>query len=229
MTAVSAATSHKPSLEVRVDSIWLWPVALVAFLLSWPALRAIAVRVLGGKLRAQAMAEQPDRIYLVHVLHPKWRDERSRESAERQLSASGFAPAGVFMVREMPELTLALHANAAESAYAMLYDHPRSGFWAEFVTRYEDGSLADYTTLEPMEVELPAGSVHVAAPGLSLTELWKKMLAERPRKNMVACNSARAAQDFERGYAESVAYHKKHAPAVVQAQGDSAEDMKHAA
>ncbi len=212
-----------------MDSIWLWPVGLVAFLLSWPALRAIAVRVVGGKLRTQAMAEQPDRIYLVHVLHPQWRNEQSREIAERHLGAAGFAPAGVYMVREMPELTLGLHANIAENAYAMLYDHPRSGFWAEFVTRYEDGSIANYTTLEPMEIELPAGSVHVAAPELSLTDLWKKMLAERPRKNMIACSATRAAQDFERGYAESVAYHKQQERSVVETGHDEVEDMKQAA
>lgn len=215
-----------------MDSIWLWPLALVAFLLAWPALRAIAVRVLGGKLRSQALTEQPDRIYLVHVLRPQWRSEQSREVAERQLSAAGFTAAGVFMVREMPELTLGLYANAAEHAYAMVYDHPRSGFWAEFVTRYEDGSIADFTTLEPMEVDLPEGSVHVSAPQLSLTDLWKKMLAERPNKTMRTCSPARAAQDFERGYAESVAYHRQHAPAVTEPTteaADTSEDMKQAA
>ncbi len=214
-----------------MDSIWLWPLGLVAFLLCWPALRAIGVRVLGGRIRSQALAEQPDRIYLVHVLHPKWRNEQSREVADRHLTGAGFMPAGVYMVREMPELTLGLYANADANAYAMIYDHPRSGFWAEFVTRYEDGSVADYTTLEPMDVDLPEGSVHVAAPQLSVNDLWKKMLAERPNKTMRTCSAQRAAQDFERGYAESVAYHKQHAPAVNESEAAevAAEEMKQAA
>ena len=37
------------------------------------------------------------------------------------------------------------------------------------------------------------------------------MLAERPDKPMLECARARAAQDFERGYAESMAHHKRHA------------------
>lgn len=212
-----------------MDSIWLWPIALVAFLLCWPVLRAIAVRAFGGKLRAQALAEQPDRIYLVHVLRPTWRDAQSHESAERQLAGAGFVPAGVYMVREMPELTLGLYVHAAENAYAMVYDHPRSGSWSEFVTRYEDGSVADYTTLEPMDVDLPEGSVHVAAPQLSLTELWARMLAERPKKTMRTCSTARAAQDFERGYAESIAHHKRQAPPAPEAPGVQDEELKQAA
>lgn len=212
-----------------MDSIWLWPIALVAFLLCWPVLRAIAVHGLGGRLRAQALAEQPDRICLVHVPRPTWRDAAAHETAERQLASAGFAPAGVYMVREMPGLTLGLHVHAAECAYAMLYDHPRSGSWSEFVTRYEDGSIADFTTLEPMEVDLPEGSVHVAAPQLSLTELWARMLAERPRKSMRACSAACAAQDFERGYADSVAHHRRHAAPAPAVAGEPAGELEQAA
>jgi hypothetical protein len=194
--------------EDAVESIWLWPLALVAFLLAWPALRPLAARLFGDRLRPQALAAQPDRIYLLRVLHANWRQPQSREAAERQLATAGFVEAGVYVVREMPELTLGLHAHPGESAYAVLYDHPRSGFWTEFVTRYTDGTIATYTTLEPVEVDTPPGSVHVAEPGLAPGQLWKKMLAERPEKAMRACERARAAQDFERGYAESVAYHK---------------------
>ena len=210
-----------------MDSIWLWPLGLVAFLLAWPALRALGVRYLGGKLRPQALSAQPDRIYLVRVAEPRWRNAQLRDAADRQLANAGFVEAGVHLVREMPELTLALYAHPAESAYAMFYDHPRSGFWAEFVTRYQDGTLATFTTLEPMDVDVPEGSVHVAAPQLTLGELWKKMLAERPTKPMRACDRGHAAQDFERGYAESMAYHKQHTPQV--SEDDSDEDMKRAA
>ena len=223
LQTVSSATLVK---EIRVDSIWLWPLGLVAFLLAWPALRALGVRHLGGKLRTQALSPQPDHIFLVRVAEPRWRNAQSRESADRQLASSGFVEAGVYLVREMPELTLGLYANPGQSAYAILYDHPRSGFWAEFVTRYQDGSLVTYSTLEPMDVEVPEGSVHVAAPQLSLTDLWKKLLHERPKQSMLPCDRGHAAQDFERGYAESVAYHKQHTPMVRE---DYDEELKQAA
>ncbi len=196
-----------------MDSIWLWPLALVAFLLAWPALRALAARLAADRFPTQALGDAPDRIALVRVGEPRWRNPQPRESAERQLAGAGFVEAGAYTIREMTELTLALYANPADRAYAVLYDHPRSGFWAEFVTRYQDGTLSNYTTLEPMDVDVPEGSVHVAAPELSLVELWKRMLAERPERPMRECSRAAAASDFEHGYAESVAHHRQRSAA----------------
>ena len=192
-----------------MDSIWLWPLALVVLLVAWPAVRPFAARLLSDRLRPQALDEPPDHIYLLRVAEPNWRQDEARRLAETQLAAAGFAEAGVYVVREMPELTLGLHAHAAEKAYAILYDHPRSGFWSEFVTRYEDGTLATFTTLEPVEVDVPDGGMYVSEPKLSLALLWKRMLAGRPQKPMLDCTRARAAQDFEKGYAESIAFHKK--------------------
>lgn len=186
----------------------MWPLGLVAFLLSWPVVRSLTVRLTQGRFRSQALGNQPDRIYLVRSTQPTWRQEQLRDYAARQLSTAGFVNAGTFQVREMPELTLGLYANAQENAYAMLYDHPRTGFWAEFVTRYEDGTMAHFTTLEPMDVEVPTGSMHVAAPHLTLGDLWKTMLAQRPAKAMLPCSPFTAATDFEKGYAESMARHK---------------------
>jgi hypothetical protein len=207
----------------------MWPLGLVAFLLSWPVVRSLAVRLTRGRFRTQALGTQPDRIFLVRSTQPQWRQEQLRDYAARQLSTSGFVNAGTFQVREMPELTLGLYANVQENAYAMLYDHPRSGFWAEFVTRYEDGTIAHFTTLEPMDVEVPKGSLHVAAPHLTLGDLWKTMLAERPSKPMVPCSPFTAASDFEKGYAESMAYHKTQTtiPAIETTVDE--EDLRQAA
>jgi hypothetical protein len=205
-----------------VDSIWLWPLALVALLVAWPALRPFAARLLADRLRPQVPDEPPDHVYLLRVAEPNWRQDDDRRLAEKQLAAAGFAEAGAYVVREMPELTLGLHAHASEKAYAILYDHPRSGFWGEFVTRYTDGTLATFTTLEPAEVDVPEGSLHVSDPRLSLTQIWKRMLVERPDKPMLDCTRARAAQDFEKGYAESVAYHKRHKAPPAEHEGAAA-------
>ena len=206
-----------------MDSIWLWPLALVALLVTWPALSPLVTRLVAGRERSQVGEGLPDRIVLVRVAEPRWLHEEARKAAGTELAAAGFAEAGVYVVREMPELTIGLHAHVAEKAYAILYDHPRSGSWIEFVTRYTDGTLALYTTLDRADVEVPEGSVYVSEPGLSLATLWKRMLADRPAKAMLDCARARAAQDFERGYAESVALHKRRQatpaerePAVVE-------------
>ena len=211
-----------------VDTIWLWPLALVAVLFAWPAFRDLAGRMAAGHFRAQVRSAVPDTISLVRVREPRWSNREACEAALSELAASGFAEAGTFVVHEMPELLVGLHALPGERAYAVLYDHPRSGFWAEFVTRYQDGTLASFTTLEPMDVEVPEGSVHVAAPGCTLDVLWKRMREERPEKPMLECSRAAAAADFERGYAESVARHRRQAPVAV-AEAEPDEELREAA
>ena len=192
-----------------MDSIWLWPLALVAVLFALPALRDLAARLAAGRYRAQVREVTPDFISLVRVREPRWRNSRAVALADHDLCAAGFAEAGTYVVHQMPELTVGLYALPGECAYAVIYDHPASGFWAELVTRYHDGSLANFTTLEPMDVEVPEGSLHVAAPESSVGDLWKRMKSERPTKPMRDCSRASAARDFERGYAESVARHKR--------------------
>src|SRR5262252_1795495 len=105
-----------------VDSIWLWPLGLVALLLAWPALRPLATRLFANRARP-ALEEQPDRIYLARVAEARWRTGEARELAEKQLAAAGFVEAGVYLVREMPGLTLGLHAHPEKQAYAILYEH----------------------------------------------------------------------------------------------------------
>jgi len=205
-----------------VDSIWLWPLGLVALLLAWPALRPLATRLFANRARP-ALEEQPDRIYLARVAEARWRTGEARELAEKQLAAAGFVEAGVYLVREMPGLTLGLHAHPEKQAYAILYELPRSGFWTEFVTRYADGTLATFTTLDALEVDQPEGSVYASVPKLPVAELWKKMLAERPDKPMRDCTRARAAQDFERGYADSMAHHKRRATPATEPTVEVAE------
>jgi hypothetical protein len=192
-----------------VESIWLWPLALAAALFALPALRDLAARLVATRYRSQVRERAPDFISLVSARDPRWRNSRAIAVADHELNAAGFEEAGTFLVHQMPELTVGLYAHSGECAYAVLYDHPTSGFWAELVTRYHDGSLANFTTLEPMDVEVPEGSVYVAAPGFSVAGLWQRMRTERPVKPMRECSHATAARDFERGYAESVARHRR--------------------
>lgn len=191
-----------------MDPIWIWAVALVAIIVSWPMWRGFLAKLAAPK-PVQALGEQPERITLQRIGDPRWRHRDDCLRAEHQLAAAGFVECGVYVIREMRDLTLGLWAHPAERAYAMVYDHARTGSWVEFVTRYQDDTLANFTTMEPMDVEVPEGSLHVSAPELSVAELWQRMLAERPARSMRECSRAAAAGDFERGYAESVAHHKR--------------------
>lgn len=208
-----------------MDSIWLWPLALVAVLFALPALRDLATRWAASGYRAQVRETTPDFISLVRVREPRWRNRRAVALADQDLCAAGFAEAGTYVVHQMPELNVGLYALPAECAYAVIYDHPASGYWAELVTRYQDGSIVSFSTLDPMDVELPEGSMHVAAPQLTLRELWTRMRAERPAKPMVECSRATAAMDFERGYAESVARHKRDLQARLDAPAPASEPI----
>jgi hypothetical protein len=77
------------------------------------------------------------------------------------------------------------------------------------VTRYHDGSLANFTTLEPMDVEVPEGSLYVAAPGYSVAELWQRMKCRAAGETHARVLTRRSFEGLRRGYAESVARHRR--------------------
>lgn len=218
-----------------MDSIWLWPLALVAFLLTWPAVRALTVRLTRGRFRVPAQATLPARVNLLYAAKPEWRHEQERDAAVRQLLAAGFVNAGSYRVRELPGMTLGMYAHRDENAYAVLNDHPRAGFWADLVTRYEDGRVAVFSTLEPMTANAHEGSAVVSEPHHSLADLWTRMLAERPQGTMMVCDPFRAAPDYEHGYAAAVRWNAEHPVAVpapeaaIEDSFEESEEMRQAA
>jgi hypothetical protein len=101
-------------------------VALVAVLVAWPALRRFAGALFSDRCGTQALGSSRTRSTCCAWPSPNWRRRTCAQARRDAARVGGFAESGVYVVREMPELTLGCTCTSAEKAYAILYDHPRS-------------------------------------------------------------------------------------------------------
>lgn len=187
----------------------LVPVAVLAGLLvAWKLLRPVIALSLGPAIARRALAALPDQIHLVPAPESAWSKPEKRDRWTDELGPLGFPPAGDFLVGEMPGVRLRLFANEAESTYAVAYEHPQAGSWIEFACRFTDGTSCTWsnrrkTGLDPR----PGHPVHYV-PKATPAALWKSVQRERPAKPAQPAAPGAAAGDFERAYAESIAWRK---------------------
>lgn len=192
-----------------MNEILFWVAALLLVSIGWRVVRTFLAFVLAGPIAQQALAAQPDTIRLEPAGDSEWLDVAARERTTREIEALGFTDAGCFSVREMPGVRVRLLANGAGSAYAALYEHAQAGSWFEFACRYTDGSSACFSTLHATGLDPKPGSIMVHAPGTSAADLWSRSLRERPARTLQPVSARNAEADFERSYAESVAWRKQ--------------------
>lgn len=185
---------------------------------AWAAAGAAAVAVLALRQREllrsvlpeiqAAFQRQPDRLRLQRVEKPEWKRAQTIEEMTRALAGEGFEDAGTFSVDAMPGVQVRLLAKPEDLMMACVYEHPRVGAWAELVTRYEDGSAATATTLPDMGVPRPPWLKSFRFPDASAAELARRLASERPAGAMKRVSAADAPGEFERGYAEHMAWMK---------------------
>jgi hypothetical protein len=192
-----------------MSEILFWVAVLLLVTIGWRVGRTVLAFLLAGPIAKQALASQPDTIRLEPCSDSEWLDVAARERTTREIEALGFADAGCFSVREMPGVRVRLLANGAESAYAALYEHAQAGSWFEFAMRFTHGSGACFSTVRATGLDPKPGSIMVHAPGTSARDLWTRARSERPARTPQPVSARSASADFERAYAESVAWRKQ--------------------
>jgi hypothetical protein len=156
----------------------------------------------------QALAEQPDQIHLEPADSSAWQNPDEADQRAGEIGALGFEDAGAFTIAEMPGVVLRLMTNADQSIFAAYYQHPQAGSWFEFVTRYQDGSGATFSTIWPTGLDPRPGSMMEHAPGSDPDSLYQRALAERPQGGMRPASAETAAREFENAYAEEMTWRK---------------------
>jgi len=193
--------------EVHVPA-WSWLAALAALALLTPLVRLLVAATVGDRIGERALARQPDAIHLEPETGGAWSANPHWSPSVTALTGLGFADAGTFKVREMPGVVVRLLAHPGEDVYASLYEHPVGGRWLTYVTRYQDGSSASFTTLRPTGLDPRPGDTSVHAPGADAAALHRRLLAERPARPRLPASAAHAVEDFERAYAEQISWRK---------------------
>lgn len=166
----------------------------------------------------QTMTPPPETITLTPIDRVSWPDQENGRRLFQEISRLGFVPVSAFGIAEMPGVELIGFCRSDESAYAVLYYHPKAGVWMDIAGRYQDGgSLTVSSTKEAGVLDKPEGWVTVKAVDASPAELWARYQANR-RKGAARRPTSKEnfKADFENAYAEEMAWR--------QARGGATED-----
>lgn len=158
-----------------------------------------------ASLQSAAPVGTPPRIHLERLVTPEWNDAAATAAQLDPLRALGFEDAGLFCVREMPDIRFQALAQPSESLYAVVYEHPAAGVWLDLVCRFQDGTSLTYlNTRQGSGMEQRPGHGKMRAPGLDPVALYQRILAERPQRPLLPARPEDFATTFEHAYAEEM-------------------------
>lgn len=207
------------------DLLWIGALALVYLVLKYRAdwVNQLIVAVAGKAIGKAALAGQPDFISLAPGSAPTLPQARS---AVETLGQRGYEPAGSFTIPEMAGLPVHFLVRDAESAIAVVYEHPKAGVWTDIVCRYQDGRRFTINNarmgggLDPQP-----GHVTVRKPGLSTAALCLAFQRERPAGVLLPVKAPDVPQIFEQAYADEMAWRKNRGVSKKEVQ-NVAREMK---
>jgi len=156
------------------------------------------------------VAVLPDRVRLVRLDASTSGAAGSLAPLAAKLAVQGFEDAGTFTVDGIPDVTVWLLANRAQSIYATLADHAVAGVWYEFTTLYPGGGKWTITTLAGAGLDSRPGHTVVRDRGADLLELYLRACSERPLGVFLPATAEQAAAEFENGYAMWMTWRRAH-------------------
>ena len=181
-------------------------------LLLMPIVKQLLVhglaRLIGRAVGQVALNQQPDTIQLKPANAHAWKNGQAAANFASPLADRGFQDAGTYTVAEMPGMVVRLLAKPEEHFYAAIYEHPQVGQWMDLVTLYQDGTSATFTTSKPTGLAPRPGHPSIHAPGAGPLAIYARARAERAKQVMMPATPMNAVHDFERAYAESIAWRK---------------------
>lgn len=147
----------------------------------------------------------PSRIRLVPEANLVWKDPTGARALLDDFRTLGFAEAGTFLVPELSALRLHALSKLDDAAYAVVYEHDQAGVWIDIVTRYQDGTSVTYSTArQGGELDQRPGHSCTRDPEASPSALFRRFLAERPRRPMETVGPDEFVERFEQHYADSM-------------------------
>lgn len=181
----------------------------------------VAIWVIRSKLRGLAEALQsggasnaPQCIHLERCDNPAWNNGGKVQSTLEPLKRLGFVPVGNFEVKETPGLQLVALTHPAHQAYAVVYEHPVAGVWADIYSRYAEGQPLKGCTYSNMhhpgsnQVDVQPNRKSVKVPNLEIDALFQRFIHERPAYELEPVQPERFVELFESAYADEMEWRK---------------------
>jgi hypothetical protein len=185
---------------------WFLPaiaaVSALAFLI-YLFRRGLMIRV------AAAAHTTPAAISLLPVQRVNWPDPDGNRHLYQELQRLGFMPVSPFSIPQMPGVELIGFFHPTDPAYAALYWHPKAGRWMDIYCHYQDGGSLTVSnspsagTLDPMP-----GREKVKVNSQEPAELWAVYQSNRRQAPLNLMTAQNFKPDFERVFAEEMAWRK---------------------
>ena len=107
------------------------------------------------KVGKSAIAKVPEQIQFIRAASPQWKDEAAMQRQATPLLQAGFSDLGAYSVDKMPGVLIRILFQTQTYVSAQICEHPRSGGWTEFATRYTDGGSDFLSTLPDQGITPP--------------------------------------------------------------------------
>jgi hypothetical protein len=191
-------------------------VFLVAVKLLRRLILALVARTPHPSRAADTGTQQPEQIHLISAPAHAWQNGGTVVAFCTQLTALGFADAGVYSIAEIKEVFVWLHVLRDKRLAACIYEHPQAGTRIDFFCQYKDGRSLTYTTAKSTGVEHRPGDKTVHATDLSAEGLYRRLLNERSEGELEELTPANIVTHYQNAYARTLAWRKSQAVAAEE-------------
>ena len=171
-------------------------------------LRILIARVMGRPIGSRVAAGTPDEIHLLEAAASAWNRPDEVQKYELPLRTKGFQPVGVWRVKELPGVVVALMVDEPHAILACVYEHPVAGIWCELVVRSNDGSVLCVSSSKPTGLDAMPGHTRLHRRGASAEALLVALAQRSESSPRIPIHAAQARERFEAAWAEHTAWRR---------------------
>lgn len=194
---------------------------LLALIIAWGVIlvlkQVVKQLILRGAGRAalsavgkHALTGVPQQVSLQKTEFPTWTQASEVEQQAAPLRSEGFKDLGVYSVSTIPGVFIRMMAHPQTYVAAHIYDHPKSGSWTEFVSRYNDGSSHSLSTLPPTGMDHPDWFRRIEADkNTPNNQLYRQFLTQREWHGIKAVAPEDTIREFEENYGKLMAWRQE--------------------
>lgn len=195
--------------------------AFLALILAWgvifvlkKAMKLVMLRKAGrlalSEVGKRAVTRLPQQASLTKTESPAWTNQFAVEQQAVPLRNEGFKDLGVYTVNTFPGVMIRMMAHPQTYVAAHIYDHPKSGSWTEFVTRYTDGSTHSLSTLPTTGMDHPEWFRKIQADkNVPADLLYRQFMTQREWHGIKAVAPEDTIREFEESYAKLAAWRQE--------------------
>src|SRR5271169_298307 len=156
-----------------------------------------------------ALAKVPEQIQFTRAVAPQWKDEGGMQRQATPLVRAGFSDLGAYSVDKMPGVLIRILFQSQTHVSAQICEHPRSGGWTEFATRYIDGGSDYLTTLPDQGIAPPPFARTSRADKSTPTDrLYQQHLAQRKSAGIKPVAASEVVHEMEDAYLRYMVWKK---------------------